>query len=107
MAPIIGRFGRSPARACAKVSARSSSDGPPDMNVPGLVRFSPGAIGHRAIEREIDAEKGLAPIVALDLAGDALAHLRLAKKIEREMERIDIRGDHAIQRNDLSVVEAD
>jgi len=77
------------------------------MDVSCLVCIRSRAVGHRAVEREIDAEEGLAPIVALDLADDALAQLRLAKEIEREMARIDICGEHAFQRNDLSIFEAD
>ena len=77
------------------------------MDVSCLVCIRSRAVGHRAVEREIDAEEGLAPIVALDLADDALAQLRLAKEIEREMARIDIGGEHAFQRNDLSIFEAD
>jgi hypothetical protein len=78
-----------------------------DMDVPSLVGADTGAVGHRAIEREIDTEERLAPSVALDLVGNAFADLRLAKKIEHEMAGIDIGGEYAVKRDDLSSLEAD
>src|SRR5262249_57942583 len=78
-----------------------------DMDIAGSIGVLTCAIRHRAVERDVNPEKGLAPIVALDLAGDGLADLRLAEQVERKMTRIDIRGEHAVERNDLAVFEAE
>ena len=61
-----------------------------DMDVSSLVGRGAGAIGHGCVEREVDAEEGLPPIVALDLAGNRLADLCFAEEIESEVARIDI-----------------
>jgi len=78
-----------------------------DMDVACLIGRGTGAIRHRTIEREVDAEEGLPPIVALDLAGNCLADLRFAQEIESEVAGIDIGGEHAVKRDDLAVVEPD
>jgi len=39
--------------------------------------------------------------------GDALADLRFAEKIECQVARIDIGGEHAVKADDLAVVEPD